>query len=74
MTDNQEIVQSWFSSEFEEEGEPSKLTLRFKDNEAGCELTLIHNEIPEGQPDYKQGWEEHYFAPLREYFKQLTHQ
>jgi activator of HSP90 ATPase len=32
-------------------------------------VTLIHSNIPEGQADgYKQGWEDFYFKPMREYF------
>ena len=37
--------------------------------EEGTRLTLIHSEIPEGQGEqYRQGWEEHYFEGVREYF------
>lgn len=65
---NSEIVQSWRSSDFNESDPDSELTVRFKDNENGCELTLIHESIPDGQPDYEQGWEDHYFAPMTAYF------
>jgi activator of HSP90 ATPase len=72
LTDGQEIVQSWFSSEFEEEDDPSELILRFEDVEGGCELTLIHTEIPAGQSDYEKGWEDHYFVPMRAYFNKVS--
>jgi len=63
-----EIVQSWRSTEFKDSAANSKLVVTFKDNQEGCELTLIHTKIPDGQPDYEQGWEDHYFVPMREYF------
>ncbi len=63
-----EIVQTWRSTEFKDSDADSELTVRFKDNADGCELTLIHSNIPDGQPDYEQGWEDHYFVPMREYF------
>jgi len=63
-----EIVQSWRSTEFKDSDEDSKLTVRFKDNQEGCELTLIHENIPDDQPDYEKGWSDHYFVPMREYF------
>jgi len=63
-----EIVQTWRSTEFKNSAANSKLVVTFKDNEDGCELTLIQTKIPDGQPDYEQGWEDHYFAPMQEYF------
>lgn len=64
-----EIVQKWRTIEFDSADSDSLLTLKFSNNETGCLLTLIHTEIPEGQPDYAQGWVEHYFNPMLEYFK-----
>jgi activator of HSP90 ATPase len=68
LTEDQEIVQSWRTDEFEAGDEDSKLTIQLKDTEGGCEFTLIHTNIPEGQAQYKSGWEEHYFAPMKIYF------
>jgi len=32
-------------------------------------LILIHTDMPEDQVEgYKQGWEDFYFKPMREYF------
>ena len=63
-----EIVQTWRSTEFKDSDADSKLVVTFKDNREGCELTLIHTNIPDGQPDYEKGWGDHYFRPMREYF------
>ena len=66
---NEEIIQSWRTSEFNEDDDDSKVIIRLKEVNDSTELTLIHSNIPEGQTQYKQGWEDHYFAPMREYFK-----
>ena len=63
------IVQSWRTSEFKESDEDSTITLELKDTANGCTIKLIHENIPEGQPDYKQGWVEHYFNPMKTYFQ-----
>ena len=63
---NSEIVQTWRSTEFKDSAANSKLVVTFKDN--GCELTLSQTKIPDEQPDFEQGWEEHYFVPRRKYF------
>lgn len=66
---SKKIVQSWRTSDFEEGQADSKITLFLTDNAEGCQLTLIHEDIPDGQPDYKKGWLDHYFTPMKEYFK-----
>jgi len=65
---NIEIVQAWRTTEFGEEDKDSILTLTFEEVEQGCLLTLFHEEIPDGQPDYQQGWIDHYFEPMKDYF------
>jgi activator of HSP90 ATPase len=66
---NQKIVQAWRTSEFNENDKDSRLEINFASTDQGCELTLIHSDIPEDQvSDYEQGWEDHYFAPMKEYF------
>lgn len=69
LTPNEEIVQNWRTVEFEDDDEDSELTIRLKEVDAGCELTLIHNNIPEGQTQYEQGWVDNYIVPMRDYFK-----
>ena len=37
--------------------------------EGGTQVTLDHSNIPEGQGEsYEQGWHEHYFNPMKDYF------
>ena len=65
---NTKIVQTWRTSEFDENDEDSLLTIHLKPLNGGTELTLIHTNIPEGQTQYKAGWIDHYFTPMRAYF------
>lgn len=71
LKSNKEIIQRWRTSEFDKNDEDSKLIIRFKEIENGTELTLIHNNIPEGQTQYKKGWIDHYFKPMENYFDKL---
>ena len=65
---NEEIVQSWRTSEFGAQDEDSELIIKFKAVAEGTLLTLIHKNIPEGQTQYQQGWINHYFTPMKSYF------
>lgn len=69
----QRIVQSWRTSEFPEKSKDSKIEVIFE--EAGAKdkiktkITIKHTDIPEGQgEDYRQGWFDYYFKPMKEYF------
>jgi len=64
------IVQSWRTTEFPDDAPDSDLELLFENHPDGCELTLTHTNIPDGQPDYEQGWWDHYFTPMKAYFSQ----
>ena len=63
------IVQAWRTSEFPNEAPDSRLEVLLEGTKAGTKVTLTHSEIPKGQVDsYKQGWEDFYFKPMKEYF------
>jgi activator of HSP90 ATPase len=64
-----EIIQTWRTSDFKEGDEDSELILRLEPSNKGTILTLTHSNIPEGQPDYARGWEDHYFTPMKAFFK-----
>ena len=70
LTPNQEIKQSWRTAEFEDEHEDSELVVRFETAEEGCEVTLIHTNIPAGQTQYENGWIESYIKPMQRYFSE----
>lgn len=66
------IVQAWRTSEFAEEDADSQILVTLEAVAGGTKLTLKHTGIPIGQADsYESGWEESYFAPMREYFSRM---
>lgn len=68
LVENELIIQSWRTTEFGSEDEDSRLTIKLAAKDNGTELTLTHTNIPEGQTQYKQGWIDHYLAPMKDYF------
>ena len=63
------IVQSWRTSEFNEDAPDSQIEVLFMDIDGGAKLTLNHSNLQSGDgAKYEQGWEESYFAPMRTYF------
>jgi activator of HSP90 ATPase len=65
------ILQAWRTTEFPEGSPDSRLELLLEPAAEGTTLRLLHSNIPEGQgEDYRTGWEEYYFSPLKEYFSQ----
>ena len=67
---NKRIVQAWRTSEFPDEAPDSRLEVALEAVNGGTKITLIHTDMPEDQiDDYKQGWEDFYFKPMREFFK-----
>jgi len=63
------IVQAWRTSEFPDEAPDSHLEILFEEVAAGTKVTLTHSDLPEDQvQSYRQGWEDFYFKPMKEYF------
>ena len=70
LTPNQRIVQSWRTSEFPEGAPDSRLEVELEQMSGGTRVTLRHSDMPASQVDsYRQGWEDFYFKPMREYFR-----
>lgn len=70
LEEGKRILHSWRTTEFPENAESSLLEIILEDSKTGCTLTLNHWNIPEGQSkEYKQGWIDFYFKPMKEYFK-----
>ena len=62
------IVQAWRTTEFPEDHPESRLEILLEPVKGGTKITIIHSNIPEGQADdYKQGWQDHYFEPMKQY-------
>lgn len=65
------ILQAWRTTEFADNAADSRLEILFESISSGTRLTLIHTNIPDGQADmYREGWEEYYFKPMLDYFRQ----
>ena len=63
------IVQAWRTSEFPNEAPDSRLEVLLVETKTGTKVTFTHTEVPDGQADsYKQGWEDFYFKPMKQYF------
>lgn len=62
------IVQQWRTDEFSEDEPDSLLEIQLEAVDDKTKLTLHHSNLPEHGEQYKQGWEDHYFTPMREYF------
>ncbi len=63
------IVQAWRTTEFPEDAPDSRVEILLEAVGNETKLTLIHTNIPEGQvDDYKKGWEDFYFEPMKKYF------
>ena len=70
LTLNQRIVQTWRTSEFPDDALDSHLEVLLEEVAQGTKVKLIHRDMPEDQVDsYRQGWEDFYFKPMKEYFK-----
>jgi uncharacterized protein YndB with AHSA1/START domain len=63
------IVQSWRSLDFPPDAQPSRVEVLFAEVPGGTEVTVVHTEIPVGQGEqYEEGWVDHYFKPMAQYF------
>jgi len=64
------IVQEWISTDWPEGYPPSRFELRLKATSKGTEITVIHSNIPtEQKEDLAEGWNDFYWEPMKEYFK-----
>jgi activator of HSP90 ATPase len=69
LTPDHRIVQAWRTSEFPDDALDSRLEVLLEKAEGGTRVSFTHSDMPEDQVDsYKQGWEDFYFKPMREYF------
>jgi activator of HSP90 ATPase len=62
------IKQTWRTSEFKDTDPDSQIEIQIRGNKKESTLILIHTDVPENGEQYKKGWEEHYFQPMKKYF------
>lgn len=63
------IVQSWRTTEFAKEEKDSQIEVTFEKAAAGTKVTLHHTGLPPHATEYKQGWVDNYFVPMKKYFE-----
>jgi activator of HSP90 ATPase len=65
------IVQAWRTTDFPEDADDSLLEIVVDRLDCGSKQTLNHSNLPAGRgEEFKQGWEEYYFKPMKAYFAQ----
>ncbi|MCP5063096.1 MAG: hypothetical protein GY936_11625 [Ignavibacteriae bacterium] len=70
---NKRIVQTWRTTDFPEDAEDSLLEISLEKVEKGIKIIVQHSNLPKGTgPDYRKGWKDHYFKPMKEYFAPKT--
>ncbi len=71
LKEGKKIVQAWRTNEFPDDALDSILEVTLAPKAGGkTTLTLTQTNIPKGQSaKYKGGWKNHYFEPMKEYFK-----
>ena len=62
------IVQAWRTVEFSEADEDSRLEITLSPASGGTKLTLKHTHLPAHGEQYRQGWVDNYFEPMKAYF------
>lgn len=63
------IVQAWRTTEFGPDDPDSRLEVLLEKAARGTKVTLVHTNIPPGQgAEYRKGWLDFYFTPMKEYF------
>jgi uncharacterized protein YndB with AHSA1/START domain len=69
LVPGERIVQSWRTTEFDEEFEDSIVTILLQETEDGTLLTLQHSNVPDEHKSYEEGgWQSNYFDPMIVYF------
>ena len=69
LTPNERIPQAWRTTEFPEDAPDSRLEVLLEEVTGGTKITLAHTKMPDDQvEDYRQGWEDFYFKPMKQYF------
>jgi activator of HSP90 ATPase len=64
------ILQRWRTAEFDENDEDSLLEILLEPEGEATRVTIRHSNLPEHGMQYRQGWIDAYFTPMKEYFGQ----
>lgn len=70
LENGRRIIQEWKTTEWPEGYPPSILEFTFKPKGKGTEIKMTQSSVPALQAEnYKKGWVDFYWMPLRKYFK-----
>lgn len=70
LEEGKRVVQEWTTTDWEEGYPASKLELTFKAIPKGTEISMVQTDVPKaGADEFKRGWRDFYWEPLKEYFK-----
>ena len=62
------ILQQWRTNEFEKTEQDSRLEILLDPASDGTQVTIRHSALPEYGMQYRQGWIDAYFLPMKAYF------
>ena len=62
------ILQQWRTTEFENSEQDSQLEVLLIPEGQGTRITIRHSGLPDHGMQYRQGWIDAYFLPMKEYF------
>jgi len=63
------IVQSWRSTQFADADADSTIAVTLEPIAKGTRISITHSNVPDGHTSYRDGgWQDFYFAPMKEYF------
>jgi activator of HSP90 ATPase len=69
LVPGKKIVEEWSTSDWPAGYAPSLIELTFERANAVTRLTMVQTEVPAAQaPQYRQGWKDYYWTPLKSYF------
>lgn len=69
LTPGKLIRQSWRTQEFNDSDPDSELAITLEPDGSGTRLTLQHTNLPDHGMQYKQGWIDNYFKPMKAHFQ-----
>ncbi|HEV8537713.1 MAG TPA: SRPBCC family protein [Bacteroidota bacterium] len=73
LENGRRIIQEWRTSEWPDGYPPSVIEFTFKPKGDGTEIRMIQSKVPATQAkNYKQGWTDYYWRPLKKYFGKRT--
>ncbi len=70
LTPGRRILQAWRTVEFEDDDPDSTLEVLFEPVADGTRVTIRHSNLPPHGMQYRQGWVDNYFEPMKAYFEE----